>query len=70
MSTTDTRPAARPQKRKPYLVGSLVSDPHQIYAKLRSYKLRMLDKHKGVMCVFSSLSSSSSSSSSSLSSSI
>ncbi|GAA5844734.1 hypothetical protein JCM9279_002901 [Rhodotorula babjevae] len=37
------------KKRKPYLVGSLVSDPHQIYAKLRSFKLRMLDKHNGVM---------------------
>ncbi|GJN91088.1 hypothetical protein Rhopal_004105-T1 [Rhodotorula paludigena] len=35
--------------RKPHLVGSLVSDPQQIYAKLRLFKQRMLAKHGGEM---------------------
>ncbi|BGP48846.1 Telomerase reverse transcriptase [Rhodotorula kratochvilovae] len=36
-------------KRKPHLVGSLVADPQQIFAKLRAFKRRMLDKHGGEM---------------------
>ncbi|KAK4334926.1 Telomerase reverse transcriptase [Rhodotorula toruloides] len=35
------------KKRKPYLVGSLVSDPQQIYAKIRTYKSMLLAKHGG-----------------------
>ncbi|GAA5952834.1 hypothetical protein JCM3765_002979 [Sporobolomyces pararoseus] len=30
-------------KRKPELVGSLVSNPHEIYAKLKEYKTRLLE---------------------------
>ncbi|BGP40727.1 Telomerase reverse transcriptase [Rhodotorula kratochvilovae] len=37
------------KKRKPHLVGSLVADPQQIFAKLRAFKRRMLDKHGGEM---------------------
>ncbi|BGP32724.1 Telomerase reverse transcriptase [Rhodotorula toruloides] len=33
------------KKRKPYLVGSLVSDPQQIFAKIRTYKSRLSAKH-------------------------
>ncbi|BGP25246.1 Telomerase reverse transcriptase [Rhodotorula toruloides] len=35
------------KKRKPYLVGSLVSDPQQIYARIRTYKSTLLAKHSG-----------------------
>ncbi|BGP08731.1 Telomerase reverse transcriptase [Rhodotorula toruloides] len=40
------------KKRKPYLVGSLVSDPQQIYAKIRTYKSRLLAKHGGKLPKF------------------
>ncbi|GAA5958254.1 hypothetical protein JCM10213_002618 [Rhodosporidiobolus nylandii] len=33
------------RKRKPHLVGALVSDPNEIFAKLKGYKTRMLEKH-------------------------
>ncbi|GAA5971226.1 hypothetical protein JCM11641_004195 [Rhodosporidiobolus odoratus] len=32
------------KKRKPRLVGSLVSDPNEIFTKLKSFKMRMLEK--------------------------
>ncbi|GAA6058467.1 hypothetical protein JCM3770_002740 [Rhodotorula araucariae] len=37
------------KKRKPHLVGSLVADPQQIFAKLRAFKRRLLEKHAGEM---------------------
>ncbi|GAA5851509.1 hypothetical protein JCM8547_001116 [Rhodosporidiobolus lusitaniae] len=36
------------RKRKPHLVGSLVSDPYEIFSKLKRFKMRLLEKNKAL----------------------